>query len=184
MLDPVFQFLEKFVTDFSWKRLALFFSFLSLVIFVVVAYEWYTSSYELTKYKAAVEILKELEPLIKSEHMEISEPAKSISSNILKAVQNQGIANAVELTFSPRISQAIFAGLPWLLFLLLYLPSAVKEGQGEAVNATIGFAIFCAIAAVVGAAIPTDLNNWIRYGIPQAVSFVLFGIAAYYGNRS
>jgi predicted PurR-regulated permease PerM len=184
MLEPVFQFLEKFVTDFSWKRLALFLSFLSLIVFVVVAYEWYTSSYELTKYQTAVAILKELEPLVKSGSMEISEPAKHISSNILEAVQNRGIANAVELTFSPRTSQAIFAGLPWLLFLFLFVPSLIKKEKEDVYNGIIGCVFFGFIAAGIAALVPTDWSNWLRYGLPHAVTLILLAVAAYFGNKS
>lgn len=183
MLEPVFQFVEKFVTDFSWKRLILFFSFLSLILSVFVAYEWYTSSYELKKYESAVGILKELDPLVRSGTPEVSEAAKNIISKISVVVNQEGYASALELTFSPRISQAIFSGLPWLIFLLLYLPSAIKNSKQDAYHAVIGMSIIAMIAAFIGALFPEDWNNWLRYGVPQAINIAVLFILAHIGNK-
>lgn len=82
MLDPVFQFAEKFITDFSWRRLALFFSFIALLALTLVVYEWQTATFELSKYERAAALLQELETLSKSDNKDINIAVKEITKGV------------------------------------------------------------------------------------------------------
>ncbi len=123
MLDPVFQFIEKFVTDFSWRRLTIVFSILSILTAAFFLYEWQTSTNELARYERSTQVLKELNALINSENEEINESAKIINSRIQEVVKKDDITSKLELSVSSEFAQIFFAILPWLLIALILIPS-------------------------------------------------------------
>ena len=141
MLEPVFQFIEKFVTDFSWRRLTIVFSFLSIIAASFFLYEWQTSTNELARYERSTQVLKELNTLISSENGEISESAKIINSRIQEVVRKDDITSKLELAVSPEFAQIFFAILPWLLIALILIPSAFKN-KDEPLNMLLGFIMF------------------------------------------
>jgi hypothetical protein len=182
MLEPVFQFIEKFVTDFSWRRLTIVFSFISIIAASFVLYEWQTSAYELARYERSTLVLKELDSLISSENREIRESAKIINSKIQEVVRKEDITSKLELSVSPEFAQIFFAILPWLLIALILIPNAFKNKE-EPVNMLIGFIMFIFIVGFLAYFIPTDWSKLARYGGAQLFNIVVLALLARWGNR-
>lgn len=81
MLDPVFQFFEKMVSDFSWKRLALVITVLGVIFGVAYVYETQTGHFELQKTGKEIALLTDL--------IALSEKADKIADpEIQRAIQN------------------------------------------------------------------------------------------------
>jgi len=81
MLDPVFQFFEKLVSDFSWKRLALVIIVLGVIFGVAYVYEAQTGHFELQRTGKEIALLTDL--------IDLSENAgKASYSEIQRAIQN------------------------------------------------------------------------------------------------
>ena len=123
MLEPLFQFVEKFVTDFSWKRLAIFFSFLGLVVLTFILYEWQTASNELNRYERATSILLQIEPLLDSKNSVVVETSKELVDNLKLVIKQKDIFSSLEVSINPIISQIFFGLLPWIVIVIILLPS-------------------------------------------------------------
>lgn len=154
-----------------------------LVAISFMLYEWHTSSTELSKYERSTELLKTLEPLVGSKAPEISDSAKSIVLAINDIVGKSDITSSLEFSLSPQLAQSFFAMLPWIVFFILYIPIAVKDGKGEAYNAVVGFSIIICIVGSLAYFIPTEWSKWVRYGGVQAINFIIFMFFAYIGNK-
>jgi len=61
MIQPFFDFIEKFATDFSWRRLIILFSLIFILGFVYFLYESQTATSQLSKYERSIEIIKQAE---------------------------------------------------------------------------------------------------------------------------
>lgn len=86
MLQPFFDFVEKFATDFTWKRLVILISLVMLVGVALFLYEAQTATTQLSKYERTVAIIEKLGAL-KSDNEEEKVVIKNIYSG-LSAITN------------------------------------------------------------------------------------------------
>jgi hypothetical protein len=98
MLQPFFDFVEKFATDFSWKRLVISISLVLLVGAVFFLFESQTATYQLSKYERAVFILEKLESLSHS-----SDEEKKVIKNIYLGLTGITEPSASLATFTTSI---------------------------------------------------------------------------------
>ncbi len=185
LLEPLFQFVEKFITDFSWKRLAIFFSFLGLLVLTFVLYEWQTSSYELSRYEKATSILLQIEPLLDSKNSDVVEASKKLVINLTSVIEKKDIFSNLEISISPKVSQIFFGLLPWIIIVIILIPSEVVKGnKNDAANMFGGFAIVIFFLGLLISFIPVEWNNWIRYGGVQLINLALIILLAWFGNKT
>lgn len=57
MFDPIFNFIEKLIEDFTWKRLSFVVGFLVIVISCLLGYEAYTDHFQLSRLDREIEFL-------------------------------------------------------------------------------------------------------------------------------
>lgn len=74
MLEPVFSFFEKLVTEFSWRRFGFLFGVLVLVTIGAWIYESYTGNFRLARIQKSIQLLRELATL--SENKGVKEDEK------------------------------------------------------------------------------------------------------------
>lgn len=184
MLEPLFQFVDKFVTDFSWKRLAIFFSFLGLVVLTFILYEWQTASNELSRYERATNILLKIEPLLKSKNSDIVETSKELVSNLKMVIEQKDIFSNLEVSVNPLVSQIFFGLLPWVIIVIISIPSEIAKNKSEAINMIIGFFIVIFFIGVLISFIPIEWNDWLRYGAVQLFNLILIVLLSWFGNKS
>ena len=183
MLEPIFQFAEKFITDFSWRRLTIFFSLIGLIALSLILYEWQTATTELTRYERSTTLLEKLDVLVSSSNKETVELSKLLIRNLNDVVKKENLASKLEVSTSPELAQSFFAILPWILFFLLYLPSSIKNDKKDTHNTITGFILIVSIIGLVAYFIPSDWNKWIRYGGIQLINLFLFIFFAYIGQK-
>ena len=184
MLEPLFQFIEKFVTDFSWKRLTIFFSFLGLLVITFILYEWQTASNELNRYERATNILLKIEPLLNSNNSDMVAISKELVTNLRLVVKQKDIFSNIELSVNPIISQVFLGLLPWIIMFIIIIPSEIDKDKSEASNMIGGFFVIIFFIGLLISFIPTEWSNWLRYGAVQLFNFILIILLAWFGNKS
>ena len=63
MLKPVFDFIEKFITDFSLKRSLVVMAFILFITMSLFIFDSQTSTSQLSKYERSVKIIEKLESI-------------------------------------------------------------------------------------------------------------------------
>ncbi len=182
MLQPVFDFIEKFSTDFTWKRLVIFMSLIVILIVIFLLYESQTATNQLSKYERSLSILKEVEILKFSDS-----ESKEIKNNILKGlktitnIENTSIYLGTKLSI--ELKQALLAASPWLLFCLFFIPAYLRKDTDASsiVGGTLALAL---IMGLGGYFIPPSWGSWIGFGLfPFGINLLIFFILMHYGNR-
>jgi len=183
MFQPLVDVMEKFITDFSWKRIIILLGFLSLVIFAFIFYEAQTSTSQLSKYERTVVLLEKLDVLNQN---------NSYSKNIVKKIYigleniNNPISNT--LTFSlnlPReIKQVLLASIPWVLFSIVFLPGFIR-GDEESRNIFGGLLVILFLVGFGGYVIPASWGSIIGYILyPLIINFLIFVFLIRHGKNT
>jgi hypothetical protein len=183
LTEPIFQFAEKFVTDFSLRRIVIFFSFIFLILLSFTLYEWQTASFELSRYERSVKLLTNLDILVNSTNQDIKISANKIILNLTKVIDKDDITSKFEIIASPELTQSFFATLPWILILLIILPDSIKKKEEDISHIIIGFIIILLFIGLIAYFIPTDWDKWLRFGGMQGINLIFMSILAYYGNK-
>jgi len=173
MLEPTFQFIEKFITDFSWRRITIFFGIVLLLASTFIMYEWQTATSELTRYERTTELLQKLDKLGDSKNPKIIELSKTIITGLNKVIQNKNPSVSFEFSASLKTAQIFYALLPWLLFSLIVIILAMRGKQDDANDILLGFGIVAVFVGIVSYFIPSDLDGWLRYGAPQFLNILI-----------
>ena len=181
MLDAAFQFVEKIITDFSWKRILIYLFFVASVMGAIVGYETYTRNFELTRLEKTTNLLKSIESLSNSEVKEVKELTSKIILRLNSITSKQESSD--KDTYSPSLIQAIAGASPWLLFLLIYAPIAVRRKEKDWEYGVLGLTIISTIVAVLAYVIPPSYSGWIRYGAVQLANVLVLAIFSYIGNK-
>ncbi len=182
MLQPFFDFVEKFATDFSWKRLVISISLVVLAGAVFFLYEAQTATSQLSKYERTVVILEKLDSL-----SPVSNEEKVIIDNIYS-----GLTGITELVSNPaafsasipiELKQALLGASPWLLFCLFFIPGYFK-GNAEAPSIVGGTLALAFIMGLGGYLIPVEWSAWIAFGLyPFGVNLLMLILLMWIGNR-
>lgn len=183
MLQPVFDFIEKFSTDFNWRRVVIFVAIIFFTAICFYLYEDLTSTYELRKYERAVSILKDLEELTVSNSQQ-----KLVVNNIfegLETITNQASSGiSIDVFKNENLKLAIISAAPWLLFTLIFIPSWLR-GDRESGNVVLGSFVFSLIIGTVGYVLPVHWPNWVRiWGYAVFANLIIIFALIKYGNRN
>jgi hypothetical protein len=159
IFESIFDFLDKIVQDFSWRRLITFFLFLFLLGAGFVLFEEYTNTFHLSRLERSVALMKELRAL-----------RDSVSSDSSLAGIYSGMRNDLDVlvnkrSFGPSISPIVWRGLagsaPWILTILAFLPG-VRRGQTD--NSIIrGGIVFVVLFGGIGMLLPDSWGPNINY---------------------
>jgi len=120
MFDPIFQFLEKLVTDFTWKRLLFILTLSFLVVAIIITYENYTGHFRLSRIERATTLLDKLVAL--EDNIK-----KSINNDFLKIHKRltDDLNAYINHSFTPFslpewVLRMFSAAVPWALLSLIF----------------------------------------------------------------
>lgn len=183
MLQPFFDFVEKFATDFSWRRLIILFSLVVLIGFLYYMFEYQTATSQLSKYERSIAILNNMQS-IESDNYQ----AKIILENIRKGLIDITAKNTTELGIQISIrrefKQAIFAAAPWGLMAIFFIPSLVKRTRDDAASIVGGCLFIAFLIGLVGYFLPITWSGWIVFALyPIGINLSLFVLFAKMGGR-
>nr|WP_321460145.1 hypothetical protein [uncultured Vibrio sp.] len=183
MVQPIFDFIEKFATDFSWRRLVIFFSLLVLIGFSFFFYESQTFNNQLSAYERAVTLLEKTSKL-KHEDPLAQNVIKNIHSGLVDITERSSLDSGLDVTVSKEFKQALAGGALWAIAALAFLPSVLSGNRNDDHHAVIGCVIFALITGTGGYFLPTDWSAWVVYGLyPVGLNLLLFIVLALIGNR-
>jgi hypothetical protein len=183
MLQPIFDWIEKFATDFTWKRLVIFLSFLALLGGSLAIYEQLTGTFELRKYEKAVGLLERLQSVQPGDPS-----AERVKANIYQGLvsltSKPEQTGSIEISFGGPLKQAIAAGAIWFVIAMFFLPGMFR-GDVESRNALIGLTAFGTLVGFGGYMLPQSLPDWALYGLyPVGLNLLLVLLLAFIGNRT
>ena len=182
MLQPFFDFIERFATDFSWKRLVIAISLVIVAATIFFLYESQTATNQLSKYERSVVILEKLESLKLD-----SNQSKKVTDNIYKGLKKITEPTTNPVSFTTKIpvelKQGLLAASPWLLFCLFFIPGYFK-GKKENTSVVGGTLALSFIMGVGGYLIPIEWESWIAFGLyPFGVNLMILILLAWIGKK-
>lgn len=159
-MQPIFDFLEKFITDFNWKRVSLL---IFLIVFIIISYFLYEQTFfsQISKIEKVTLILKDLE------NIKITEENKSIINDIYSKIEyilnsDKNLFDFLQkINLSVEFNNAILNSSPWILLLLIFIPRILKKKDD--INALIGLCFFIFITGFIGYFLPN--KNFLLYAI-------------------
>jgi hypothetical protein len=159
MQSSVFEFFDKLVDDFSWRRLIFVVVVIVSTVILAIGYESYTSHFQISKMKEVVSLIKEISSLPPEFRREIdsesSDAIKKIMANLVETSKESGIVFNIHI----NIQKALAAFSPWLILLFVFLilnPPQIRE-------VSIGVIICAAIFSLIGALLPTFKSSWVNF---------------------
>ena len=183
MLQPVFDFIEKFATDFTWKRLVIFLSFVVLLGIIFFLYESQTATNQLSKYERSIAILKNIE-VLKLDNNESKEVANNVYLGLIKITEQNFSPASFKTNFTTEFKQALLAASPWLLFCLVFIPAYFRHNE-DAPSIIGGTLILATIMGTGGYFIPKEWSSWIGFGVyPFGINLIILLLLMWYGNRT
>lgn len=172
MLKSASDFLEKTLSDFSKQRMLMIFLIFSLITVGLASYEFMTAKFQIDKYEDSIALLKSIENLDNS-----TVESKQIINDIYKGISQ--ITNPSSLAFYRNImltnemKQALWAILPWVVVILVGLPTSFS--QDGSISAFFVISFIALFLGFVGYMLPTQWNPWLVSGlISQGLNVIVF----------
>jgi hypothetical protein len=182
MLEPIFEFFEKLIDQFSWRRL-IFAGVLLLTTFsCIVAFESYTGKFRLQRIDrvvALVERANRLGPLLDARsRSNLNVALSSATAELAAFAQN----DTTPFSLDPRILKGLAAFTPWLLLLIL-VPIVSPRGNKSAIA---GIFVLAIPFALIGASLPDYPHSWINYFLYPIAHFaiIIFLITYWHKHRN
>jgi len=158
--EAIVQFIERLITQFTWKR--FFFALLIIFLFasLVFLFETYTGYFRLNKIDREVKLLMQLAELSKKTREENNDKLTNLSNSVIKEYEVYVNNRFPVLAFNlhPAILKAVAAAFPWALMLLFFFISGPT--QKEALFGTLVIAVFF---IGIGVALPSYEHSSINY---------------------
>ncbi|MEV9615204.1 hypothetical protein [Aliarcobacter butzleri] len=176
-MQAIFDFFEKFITDFNWKRVSLLiFLFISLFITYILYEQTYLS--QLSKIEKVTLILKDLE------NIKVTKENENILDSIYIKIEH--ILNSDRTFFdffkkidlSENIINAIFNSSIWIFLLVIFFISYMKTKKD--LDAVFGTLILIFLNGTIGYFLPNE--NFLFYSILS--NFVLIIIIIIFSRFS
>lgn len=164
------EFIEKTISDFSIKRIAILFVMLALGVIALVSYELTTSTFRLDKLLKVSELLVELEPLLSSENEFVSSSAQEIVEQVQEIILNEQNTNIGLTSDEQRRALVILMSVPWLLFSLTGFYEAWKK-EPDWGYGVIGCFVLAFLFGWASYYIPTDIHWFYRYIVIPILSY-------------
>lgn len=170
MINPLFDFFEKLITQFTWRRLIFIVTIFFISFGSLIMYETYTSHFRLNRIKHSTNLLKELTTLS-------PEIQKSNNKNISKIFK--GLTNDLNVYINHKITpfdiptwilKMLAATAPWIIFSILI----ILVDSSDIKNAIIGTLIVAIPSVFIGALLPDFKYPAINYIVyPVSISIIL-----------
>lgn len=178
MLQPIFDFVEKLASDFSWKKIVILVCLMFVISLSWFAYEAQTATNQLAKYERTVAKLEKLETLTLNDAK-----SKKVAENIYGGLDSVTKASEYQLSFINELSlearQALLSASPWVLFTLFFIPGALR-GDAQARNSIWALVFISLLMGGIGYFVPTKWGTWLY---PLGGNFLFLVVLAWFGNR-
>ena len=159
MLSPVFEFFEKLIEQFTWKRLLFTLSMLLIISLLFIIYESYTGHFMLSRLHNTVDLLQKSSTLPGY----ITEESNKELSNIFKSVAGEldqfSTGSSTAFSLHPTLLKSLAALSPWLFLTLIFLLVGTENNR----EALTGLVILAVPFSIIGGLLPDFSYSWINY---------------------
>jgi hypothetical protein len=158
--EAVVQFLEKLITQFTWRRFSLALIIIFLLASLAFLFETYTGYFRLNKIERETKLLMQLTELSQKTREENNDKLTNLSHSVIEEFEVYINHRFPVLAFNlhPAILKAVAAAFPWVLMFFFFFISGPT--QKEAFFGTLVIAIFF---IGIGVALPSYVNSSINY---------------------
>lgn len=159
MLQPIVEYFEKLIDQFSWRRLFVLFSVLGFILCCLIVFESYTGYFRLSTLEKTVNVIEKINSL----PIEISGQSKELLSSATKSaaenIEEFSRGGSTPFSISSGSLKVIAASFPWLLLILAL--SLSKSSFNK--SAALGILLFALPGGVISYFIPLFEKSWINY---------------------
>lgn len=180
-IGSLFDFFERLITDFTWRRIGVVISVLVLVVVVVFSFERYTRTFVLSRLEKQASLLEKMlnvrDKVKKAGDDELEKVFEGLRLQLGRIVQ--GTSHDFQLP--DGLEKAIYLALPWALLIFMIIVTTRREGRANAV----GGIIVCAAPLIfLGLFIPDFKLAWVnRWFIPWMLPTLLIAFILIYQKR-
>lgn len=168
----IIDFIDKTITEFSAKRVAILFGVLALGVIAIVSYELTTSQFRLEKYQKASELLATLGPLLESSNESVrlsaQEMATDVKAMLLKEITAQSGLNPDE----HRKALVILMSVPWIIFSFVGIVG-LFQGVKDWAYSLLGCLFLAFVFGFASYYVPPNLHWFYRYLV---IPFLTYGV--------
>ena len=179
MLQPFFDFIERWIYDFTWKRPIIVLVLILAIVGFFYLWESKTATFELQKLERATAMLSQLSKL------EIEDKKQLIlGERIVDSLLRLTDPKASEFRFTTELSerwvQALYGGALWFLLALVFVRDLVAGKEGTSAS-FFGCIIMSFLIGSAAYFVPIYWPKWI---FPVVFNAILFTFLIWYGQRS
>ena len=168
----ILDFIDKTITEFSGKRVAILFGILALGVIAIVSYELTTSKFRLDKYQQAAELLSTLGPLLDSSNESVRLSAQEMTEDV-KAILLEGISTQSGLSPEEhRRALVLLMSMPWIIFSLIGIVE-LFQGVKDWAHSLLGCLFLAFVFGFASYYVPPDLHWFYRYLV---IPFLTYGV--------
>ncbi|KAF0142939.1 MAG: hypothetical protein FD122_205 [Stygiobacter sp.] len=174
MFESIFNFLDKIITDFSWRRLLTFVAFFMLLGAIVFIAESYTNYFSLNKLEKETFLLKEIAML--KPKIENDSTLKIIYVSLTKELDHLVNNESSTPSINPMFLRFFAGAFPWILLTIAFVPG-FKRGTTTS-STLVGGIIFIIIFGGAGLLLPSSWGSTIHYIIYPLGHFLIVAFIA------
>jgi len=188
MIESIVDYLEKFVTQFSWRRSIITLLTIFGICFFFWLFDQYTGYFKLRQYEKSVEILEKLASLSNDNDIKNNKELLSIYNGLIRNLDEFNNKRYFDIYFSKGLIWIFTIKIlpvyaPWVIILFIHYLSPKKKKINYKIF-LFGIFFIASLLALIGYFIPT-FNNYLylNYLIYPLISFlVMFSIIYVYAQ--
>ena len=154
-MEPVINFFERLVTDFSWKRLLLVIVLIGILIGGFYTYKNETSNFKLTKYERTIIILEKINKL-QNEDNKTQQIIKNIL-NGLEDITKETKINIQQTEIKKQLMTILKWSFLWIILSVLFFIQYIRTK--EDLKALLGSLVFTIPIMSISNFIPEQYNT-------------------------
>ena len=170
MLEPLLQFFEKLVLEFSWRRLFLVFVIGAFALCAFTTFEWYTSYFRLGRLEKTTQLLKELRSLRSDATISNEDDLQRVYKIISAQLEETSAPRSINLSSRSQFAKFLGGSILWLLFGFAYVTRV--EGKNRAAGFVFALTVGV-IVGLVGIFLPEFMWPWFNYLVYPILNFFL-----------
>lgn len=165
MLEPIVNFFDKLVDQFTWRRLVFLAVLLAIAASSIWGYEQYTQQFKLSRIDKQISLLERISSFSNSEAIRENPTLKALQSRIEIQLKETTEIETAEYEIEPWAKKSLAATAAWLLFgiCIAFIPNSYTSTQPATTSVISGVLVFASPFIAAAAWLPT--NPWLNYAI-------------------
>ena len=169
MLAPVFEFFDKLIEQFSWRRLLFIVAIFFIFGVCIIIYESYTGHFRLSRLGETIDLLHKVQSLPVPIAKNAQGESVKILESVLQELEEFSTNSATAFDIHPTALKGMAAFTPWLFLIAVFLMASPTRN----IQSVLGMLLLAIPFSLIGAYIPTFQYSWINYWVYPVVHCVL-----------